>query len=91
MHGTTREQPLVLFEAERALLRRCPIAPDLGAWHRVVLHRDCHVQCEKSLYSAPFTLMGKTLWLRATDMTVALYEDYRHLCTHLRASARASA
>lgn len=29
--------------------------------------------------------MGKTLWLRATDMTVALHEDYRHLCTHLRA------
>ena len=47
VHGTTREQPLVLFEAERALLRRLPpIAPDLGTWHRVVLHRDCHVQCE---------------------------------------------
>ena len=86
MHGTTREQPLVLFEAERPLLRRLPLAaPDLGTWHRVVLHRDCHVQFDKSLYSAPFTLVGKTLWLRATDMTVALYEDYRHLCTHLRA------
>ena len=86
MHGTTREQPLVLFEAERSLLRRLPLAaPDLGTWHRVVLHRDCHVQFDKSLYSAPFTLVGKTLWLRATDMTVALYEDYRHLCAHLRA------
>ena len=51
----------------------------------MVLHRDCHVQFDKSLYSAPFTLVGKTLWLRATDLTVALYEDYRHLCTHLRA------
>lgn len=29
--------------------------------------------------------MGKTLWLRATDTVVALYEDYRHVCTHLRA------
>ena len=58
-YGTTREQPLVLFEAERPLLRRLPaIAPDLGSWHRVVLHRDCHVQFEKSLYSAPFTLVG---------------------------------
>jgi transposase len=86
VHGTTREQPLVLFEAERPLLRRLPsAAPDLGSWHRVVLHRDCHVQFEKSLYSAPFTFVGKTLWLRATDMTVALYEDYRHLCTHPRA------
>ena len=61
VHGTTHAQPLVLFEAERALLRRLPpAAPDLGTWHRVVLHRDCHVQFEKSLYSAPFTLVGKT-------------------------------
>ena len=76
----------VLLEAERPLLRRLPpAAPDLGIWHYVVLHRDCHVQFDKSLSSAPFTLVGKTLWLRATRMTVALHEDYRHLCTHLRA------
>jgi predicted component of type VI protein secretion system len=29
--------------------------------------------------------VGKTLWARATDTVVALYEDYRHLATHLRA------
>lgn len=30
--------------------------------------------------------MGKTLWLCATDTVATLYEeDYRHLCTHLRA------
>ena len=86
VHGTTREQPLVLFATEQPLLRRLPaVAPDLGTWHRAVLYRDCHVQFDKALYSAPFALVGKTLWLRATDNTVALYEDYRHLYTHLRA------
>jgi transposase len=85
-HGTTREQPLALYALEAPLLRRLPaVAPDLGSWHRVVLHRDCHVQHDKALYSVPFALVGKTLWLRATDTAVALYEDYRHLCTHLRA------
>ncbi|MGH9670601.1 MAG: IS21 family transposase [Terriglobales bacterium] len=85
-HGTTREQPLVMFALEKPLLQQLPaVAPDLGTWHRVVLHRDCHVQHDKALYSAPFTLVGKTLWLRATDTTVALHEDYRHLCTHPRA------
>lgn len=85
-HGTTREQPLALYALERPLLRRLPaVMPDLGTWHRVVLHRDCHVQHDRAFYSAPFALAGKTLWLRATDMVVALYEDYRHLCTHLRA------
>jgi hypothetical protein len=30
-------------------------------------------------------LVGKTMWLRATDTVVALYEDFRHVHTHLRA------
>ena len=86
MHGTTREQPLVLYGLEKPLLRPLPsVAPDLGTWHRVVLHRDCHVQYERAFYSAPFALAGKTLWLRASDTVVALYEDYRHLVTHGRA------
>jgi len=86
VHGTTRERPLALYALERPLLRRLPaVAPDLGTWHRVVLHRDCHVQHDRAFYSAPFALAGKTLWLRATDNVVTLYEDYRHLCTHLRA------
>ena len=86
VHGTTREKPLVLFEAERPLLKPLPpIAPDLGSWHRVVLHRDCHVQHDRAFYSAPYTLVGKTLWLRATDTTITIYEDWRHLVTHARA------
>ena len=86
VHGTTREQPLALFEAERPLLRALPaIAPDLGSWHQVVVHRDCHVQYDRSFYSVPFALVGKTLWLRATDGAVAIHEDWRHVVTHLRA------
>jgi transposase len=86
VHGTTRQKPLTLFALERPLLKPLPaVTPDLGTWHRVVVHRDCHVQFEYALYSVPFTLVSKTLWLRATDTTVALYEDYRHLCTHVRA------
>lgn len=88
VHGTTRKSPLALFEIERALLQPLPaIAPDLGTWHRVSVHRDCHVQFERVLYSAPFTLAGKTLWLRATDAAVALYEEHRHVVTHPRGRA----
>ena len=85
-HGTTRERPLERFEVERALLLPLPpIAPDLGTWHRVVVHRDCHVQFDRRLYSVPFALVGKRLWLRATDVAVAIYEDYRLVATHPRA------
>ena len=85
VHGTTRAKPLALFELERVHLQPLPaVAPDLGTWHRVAVHRDCHVQFERVLYSAPFTLAGKTLWLRATDAAVALYDELRHVVTHPR-------
>jgi transposase len=86
LHGTTRVAPLTLFALERPLLRPLPaVAPDLGTWHRVTVHRDCHVQFERALYSVPFILAGKVLWLRATDVAVSVFEDYRHVTTHLRA------
>jgi hypothetical protein len=70
-------------------LGRSTISPDARdrrrKRHRVALHRDCHVQFDRALYSAPWSLVGRTLWLRATDTVVALYEDWRHLYTHLRA------
>lgn len=85
LHGTTRAKPLVLFELERASLQPLPaIAPDLGSWTRVSVHRDCHVQFERVLYSAPFRLVGKTLWLRATDAAVALFDEHHHVVTHPR-------
>jgi transposase len=85
IHGTTRERPLERFDLERPLMQRLPdIAPDLGSWHGVSVHRDCHVQHERILYSVPSALVGKRLWLRATDGCVAIYEDYRLVATHAR-------
>jgi transposase len=86
VHGTTKEQPLERFALERPLMRALPpIAPDLGVWTQVSVHRDCHVQFEKSLYSVPFALVGKRLWLRASDTTVTLFEDHRLIASHVRA------
>lgn len=89
IHGTTREQPLERFLIEKPLLQALPaVAPDLGSWNRVKLHRDCHVKFDHSLYSAPFTLVGQRLWLRATDTTVSIFQDYRLVATHLRSHKR---
>lgn len=85
IHGTTRRPPLVLFEVERALMQALPaVAPDLGSWHRVVVHRDCHVAHERVLYSVPFALVRQRLWLRVTDGAVSIYQDYRLVATHPR-------
>ena len=86
VHGTTREPPLERFARERPLMRALPpIAPDLGVWAQVGVHRDGHVQFERSLYSVPFTLIGRRLWLRATDTSVAIYAEHRLIAQHLRA------
>jgi transposase len=88
LHGTTREPPLERFERERPLMQSLPpVAPDLGVWAKVRLHRDCHVQFQRSLYSAPFTLIGRVLWLRATDTTVTVFHDHQQVAQHLRAQA----
>lgn len=85
IHGTTRQQPLDLFALEQPLLMALPVqAPDLGQWRSVTLHRDCHVKFDHILYSAPFSLVGKPLWLRANDSCVALYEGHSLVATHPR-------
>ena len=86
IHGTTRVRPLESFAVERALLQPLPaVPPDLGTWHQVAVHRDCHVSFERVLYSVPFALVGKRLWLRATDSVVTVYQDFQSVAIHARA------
>lgn len=85
-HGTTGEAPLARFELERSLLLPLPaLAPDLGTWSQATLHRDCHVQFERAFYSAPWSLVGKRLWLKASDGMVTIYDEHRAVAAHARA------
>jgi len=84
-HGTTGEAPLTRFELERGRLLALPtVAPDLGVWAQAKLHRDCHVQFDRAFYSAPWSLIGKQLWLKATDGMVSIYDEFRVVAAHGR-------
>ncbi len=88
VHGTTKERPLVRFaQVEQAALRPLPTVPyDLAIWKQAQLHRDCHVVFEGSYYSAPYRLVGQTLWIRAGARTVELFtRDHQLVATHDRA------
>jgi transposase len=90
VHGTTRKRPFDQFERfERAALRPLPAAPyDPAAWKGAKVYRDCYVTFEGSYYSAPFRLVGQSLWLRAGARTVELYDRAHQLvATHDRARA----
>lgn len=89
IHGTTRKAPLRLFtELERALLSALPdVPPELAAWARVKLHGNCHVRFDNVSYSAPYRLVGQSLWLKATDTTVKLYHEHALIAVHPRRRA----
>lgn len=86
IHGSTREKPLNLFAAvEKPMLRRLPDVPvQLAVWTRLKLHGDCHVRFEKCLYSAPFRLVHRQLWLKATDNSVKIYFALELVAVHPR-------
>jgi len=86
IHGTTKQRPLSMFaETERHLLRPLPDRPpECAQWAQAKLHGDCHVRFQNCLYSAPFRLSGKTLWLKATDSTMRIFHNYRLVATHPR-------
>lgn len=84
-HGTTHQKPLTLFETERHLLKPLPeYPPECAVWQRVILHSDCHVSYRKSRYSAPYKLVKQTLWLRASETTVRIYQDHHLVAVHPR-------
>jgi len=94
-HGSTHEKPLTRFASEKPLLQPLPVRPpEAAVWAKVKVHRDAHVQFEKALYSVPFRLMGQTLWLKATAVTVRIYRDHELVAVHprlTRPGARATA
>jgi transposase len=88
VHGTTMQRPLTSFmEVEKDFLQPLPtIAPEPMSWAKVKLHGNCHVQFEKCFYSAPYQLVHKELWLRATEKTVEIYRENDLVAVHPRMS-----
>lgn len=86
IHGTTRQAPLALFtEVEQALLAPLPDSPpELAAWATVKVHGNCHVRFEQAAYSAPYRLVGKPLWLKASETTIKLYHEHELIAVHPR-------
>lgn len=86
IHGTTKQKPLSLFaETERGFLNALPdVPPELVTWAKHKLHGNCHLQFEKAFYSAPFRLVRKDLWVRATETTVKLFHDHQMVAVHPR-------
>ncbi len=86
IHGTTWKKPLEVFESlEKAALLPLPRTPfEVVTWRTAKVHPDSHVAFGKRLYSVPWTLIGKEVWIRATASTVAIFESEERVATHPR-------
>ncbi len=86
IHGTTRTQPLKRFaDTEQHLLKALPdVPPELAVWVKVKVHGDCHIQFEQCRYSVPHTLVHQSLWLRASDTSVRIYQAHELKAIHSR-------
>ena len=58
IHGTTRRQPLVVFQDEerQALLPWDGQLYEIADWRNAKVHQDHHIQCQQALYSVPSSL-----------------------------------
>lgn len=86
IHGTTAKKPLEVFEQEEksALLPLPQKRFEPIVWKQASVHQDSHVLFERRMYSVPWRLIGKKVWIRATPSTVSIYWDDARVATHER-------
>jgi len=82
IHGTTRQQVGKVFEeVERSALLPLPSSgtrfPQFNESQRSV-HRDGHVEVDKSYYSVPPEYTGHRLWVRWDGRLVRIFDRHMH-------------
>jgi hypothetical protein len=86
VHGTTGRRPLEVFLAEEqsALLPLPSKRYESVVWKQSTVHADSHVHFDKRLYSVPWRLINREVWVRATSTSVMIYADDERVATHSR-------
>ena len=88
-HGTTRAQPVVVFEElEAPRLLPSPVGRyDVPLYQRAKVHPDRHIQVAKALYSIPGELIGEMVDVRADTALVKVFSRGQLIKCHVRRPA----
>lgn len=75
-----------IFESiERSTLRPLPATPfELADWAKATLNLDYHIEYDHHFYSAPYTLTGETVDVRATERVVEVLHGGHRVASHVR-------
>lgn len=86
IHGTTRLQPLAVFEQiEQATLLSWDGQPyDVPIWAKPKVANDYHIQFAKALYSMPYRYRGRRVDVRGDRQLVRAYVDGQLIKVHPR-------
>jgi transposase len=84
IHGTTHEQPLARFEAERTALIATHGQPSfaLAARRSRIVPSDYLVNFQTNRYSVPFTLIGQTVELERQGGQILIFHRDRQIAQH---------
>lgn len=76
-------------EIERAALAPLPATPfEYAEWKSAKVHPDYHVEVDKTFYSVPHRLIGRTVEVRLTHRVVEIFHDHQRVASHVRRSQR---
>lgn len=80
-HGTTGRKPAEVYHGiEKPALQALPASPFvLAKWKAAKVHVDQFIQFEKKFYALPTAYVGKTVWIRATERMVEVYDGYQRI------------
>jgi transposase len=70
---------------DRPALKALPIqAYEYAEWKQVGVNIDYHIAFDDHFYSVPYTLVGESMWCRATERTVELIHHGKRITSHVR-------
>jgi transposase len=88
-HGRTQRRPIDLFVAiEQGELLPLPrLSFEPVRWAKATVHRDTHIAFDRHLYSVPWQLVGKEVFVRATRHSVEVHFEDTRVARHDRGVA----
>jgi transposase len=86
VHSVTQRRPIDLFANEQR--GSMPDIYPIAVWSEAKVRRDCHVQVQYNYYSVPHRFVGKTIVVRTDAEYVSIFDDFREIARHPRASGR---
>ncbi len=72
-------------ELDRPVLKPLPEQPyEFATWKKARVNIDYHIEFEKHYYSVPYTLIGKEVYVRATQSTIEIFFNNGRVASHAR-------